>query len=318
MAEAARKLPTSVPLGGSFRSSAAPANSNNAPIQDALRFHSNRLLDQRAQNTNSFDEGDIQEQSDTVSDSSAPSDSSLGSEEAPLLALKPKSYTQREATEESLESDRQHALSETQRRFTEPGRSLTEISETSSFPSEGSQRQVGYTQERTAPEQTDTQRSLVLQQSMARDGQRERQAQAKGQEQDKIAQAERAAKTLRDVRKLRRLYATIVRVVELVLAETIFPLIKLIFDLNVETWNILLFHVDVPEPMGTGLATMGINLSYDKKEGFFTLYNIVVVAITFWIDFMIFIILLPLIIILCAAIIFLTMGIFDVVSFFFS
>lgn len=311
MAEAARKFPTSVPTEGSLRSS-------NTPMQDALRFHSHRLLDQRAQNANAFENDDGQGQSDYVSDASAPSDSSLGSDTAPLLALKPKSYTQREATEESLESDRQQALSETQRHFTEPGRSLTEVSETSSLPSEGSQRHVSYAEERVPPAQTDMQQSLILQQAMAEDYQEEQSEQAQKQERERISNVERAEKNLRDIRKLRRLYSSIMKAIDLFLALTIFPLMKLIFELNVETWNILLFKVDAPEPLGTGLSLWGINLSYDKKEGVFGLYNIVIVSLTFWIDFIIIIIVLPIILVLAAAIFFLTMGIWDEISFFFS
>lgn len=298
MAEAARNLTPSINTGGSFSS---PANDNASPrrqtqMQDALQLRSNqlsdRLLDQRASNDNgeALDPFEEVSGSDVVSDSSLPSDSSIGVNEKPILALKPQSYVQgKEATPEEQEKERQRSMLETQYQLTEPGKAL---------PEEMAPPQTEMSTARPRPSRRDaeesrpseTARALALQQGMARERQQEQQERSDiSSRLDNIPQAER---TLQDIRRVRKVYASLMKAIQAFTAGAIFPILALIIVIHVETFNILLLKIDLPEPLGTALALLGINLSYDKTKGM-GVYEIAIVSVTILFDILFFLAMIP-------------------------
>ena len=72
----------------------------------------------------------------------------------------------------------------------------------------------------------------------------------------------------------------------------ILPLLWLVFTLNVETINILIFRVDLPMSVNSLLNCIGMNISVDRKK-VFTVGNMTIVAITLFIDLLLFFALLP-------------------------
>lgn len=297
MAEAARNLTPSTNTGGSF-SSAAPANDNaqawnQTQRRDALQLRSNQLLDQRAANDNALSGAYDPEFGETgggdfLSDASMPTDSSLGSDEKPILELKPQSYMQGpEANEEAQEIERQRAMLEAQRRFTEPGTAMPSEAQPPS-PSER-RRQSSPELRSEQPPASETKRALALRQGMGKDRQQaeEEQGGVAGQ----LATAARAERTMEDIRKVRQIYASLVKAIQAAFSAALLPIIMLIAALHLETLNILLLHINLPEPFGTALALIGINLSYDTRKGF-GIYELVIVSITLLFDLILFLLFL--------------------------
>lgn len=299
MAEAARNLTPSTNTGGSF---SFPANDNASPrrqtqMQDALRLRSNqlsdRLLDQHTSNDNgeAMDPFEEVSGSDIVSDSSLPSDSSMEADGKPILALKPRSYTQgQEATSEEREKERQHSMLETQYQFTEPGKALPEESipsqeERSTTAPRSIERNI-----EEEPRPSETARALALQQTVARERQQEQQEQSTVS--DRLKDIPKAERTLEDVRRIRKVYASLMKAIQAFTAGAIFPILALIIAIHVEAFNIILLKIDLPEPLGTTLALLGINLSYDKTKGM-GVYEIAIVSVTVLFDILFFLAMIP-------------------------
>lgn len=297
MAKAARNLTPSMNTGGTF---SLPANDNASPrrqtqMQDAFQLRSNqladRLLDQRASNDNGGATDPFEEVSgnDIVSDSSLPSDSSMETNEKPILALKPQSYTQgQETTSEEREKERQRSMLETQYQLTEPGRALPE----ESIPSQEERISTNAprpTERRIAeePQPSETARALALQQNIAKQRQQEQSS-----IESRLKSIPKAERTLEDVRRIRKVYASLMKAIQAFTAGAIFPILALIVAIHVEAFNIILLKIDLPEPLGTALALLGINLSYDKTKGM-GVYEIAIVSVTILFDILFFLAMIP-------------------------
>ncbi|MBD3250975.1 hypothetical protein GF380_00645 [Candidatus Uhrbacteria bacterium] len=187
------------------------------------------------------------QQLDRLSQLEAENDTELpaaGSQERAFLEMDPKSYALREETEAQQERRRQAQLMETQRKFLAPSGD-TEGSTGPQGPASEQRTRMQRGRAQTPPQASPKQRQLRRVGQLARG-----RAEDQRSQQNKLQQAQRKIEMIKKQRKAlvraNKMIRHVWKLVQGAGAETVFPLITLLLQLNFEIVNKWIFRIQIP------------------------------------------------------------------------
>lgn len=282
MAEPARKINTQASdrsasslRGADLRilqggaSSPRASKSNRPVLHPVSQLQLARDLEEDKMRDRSAGTGDAQVSDDTLKSAT---DEGGGS----VLELEGKSYANREETSEETEVKRQRKQAQVAARFLHPDIQSESIKGSTEIPDQGLGERKMFQRGKRVPGAIEQDRFRAQSASMMQSAQR-----MEVMRRSRLGEAtEGVDEARRTANEARRWWALITKILEL---ESVILALWVFIAMNIETWNILIFRVKLPDSMNTALSRIGLNLDVDPEHPF-TPINLTIVGVTLFLD----------------------------------